>query len=400
MKTYQKVIIALVLCSVGVAGILWLKKGKEIAPVVHTREAIPVEAVAAKTGTMLRRVSAVGKLSPIQSVILHPEVQGKIAKIYFKEGQKVKEGSPLFKIDDAVYKAKVMGAEAALAQAKEEHSRAVKLLEKNFGTVAQRDKTLADMQVKEAELALAKIDLENTIIKAPFSGVIGLSEVSVGAAISPSNELATVVDLDPINVDFSIPESFFPHIKEGDIVDVTVEDIDILPVEATIKAISPEISADTLQVVIRAEMPNKELIYRPGFFARVLVLAGTIENAVLVPTTAIEREGEEEYVLLVVDNVSVKTVVSTGMQEGNEIEITHGVKPGDLVITAGGFRAQDGTEVTVVNKPQEQAQEKHTQRISRIQVGAQAANQRSVFLYVAEGETRRAMPLKLESRRV
>lgn len=347
MKIYQKIIIALILCAVGVAGVLWLKKGKVSSPVIQAGAPPLVKAVKAKTGTILRRVSTAGKLSPIQTVVLHPEVSGKIVKLYFKEGQKVKEGEPLFKIDDATYKAKVKEAEARLAQTKGEYNRAVKLLEKNFGTIAMREKTLADMQVNEALLEGAKIDLDNTVIKAPFSGVIGLSSVSVGAAVSPSNELATVVDLDPINVDFSIPESYLPYVQVGDIVDVTVEDLDILPVEATITAISPEISAETYQVVLRAQMPNAELIYRPGLFARVLVLAGTIENAVLIPATAIEREGEEEYVLLVKDNVSVRSPVSTGMREGNEIEITHGVKAGDLVITDGGFRAPDGTEVTV-----------------------------------------------------
>jgi membrane fusion protein (multidrug efflux system) len=347
MKIYQKIIIALILCAVGVAGILWLKKGKESAPIMQAGAPPLVKAMKAKTGTILRRVNAVGKLSAIQSVVLRPEVNGKVAKIYFKEGQKVKEGEPLYKIDDAIYKAKVKEAEARLAQTKEEYNRAVKLLEKNFGTIAQRDKTLADMQVNEAVLDEAKINLDNTIIKAPFAGVIGLSSVSVGAAVSPSVDLATVVDLDPINVDFSISESYLPYVQEGDIVDVTVEDIDILPIEAKITAISPEISPETLQVVLRAQMPNSELAYRPGFFARVLVLAGTIENAVLIPATAIEREGDEEYVLIVVDNVAIRSPVSTGMREGNEIEITHGVKAGDLVITDGGFRVQDGMEVTV-----------------------------------------------------
>lgn len=353
MKTYQKVIAALVLCAIGLGGILWLKKGKEAPSTIQGREPIPVEAVKARAGTILRRVPTVGKLSAIQSVTLRPEVNGKIAKIFFKEGAKVKEGDPLFKIDDAIYKAKVKEAEARLAVAREQYNRAVKLLEKNFGTVAARDQTLADMQVAQAVLDEAKVNLDYTTIKAPFSGVMGLSSVSVGASVSPSVELANIVDLDPINVDFSIPESYLPFVHEGDIVDVTVEDIDILPVEATITAISPEISAETLQVVLRAQMPNTELSYRPGFFARVLVLAGTIENAVLIPTTAIEREGDEEYVLLVKDNVSIRSPVSTGVQEGNEIEITHGVKEGDLVITAGGFRASDGTEVTVVNKTKE-----------------------------------------------
>ena len=353
MKTYQKVAVALILCAVWVAGIVWLKKGKEAAPIAQGREPVPVEVAKAKTGTILRRVPAVGKLSAIQSVTLRPEESGKISKIYFKEGQKVKEGAPLYKIDDAIYKAKLKEAEARLMDTKGKYNRAVQLLAKKFGTIALRDQTLAEMEVAQAIVDEAKVHLDNTLIKAPFSGVVGLSSVSVGAAVAPNTDLANIVDLDPINVDFSIPESNLPFVHEGDIVDVTIEDIDILPVEATITAISPEISHETLQVVLRAQMPNTELAYRPGFFARVLVLAGTVENAVLIPTTAIEREGDEEYVLTVVDNVSIRTPVSTGMQEGADTEIIHGVKAGDLVITAGGFRAQDGTEVTVVNKDKE-----------------------------------------------
>jgi membrane fusion protein (multidrug efflux system) len=318
--------------------------------VTRTREPVPVEVAKAKSETILRRISAVGKLSAIQSVTLRPEVSGRIAKIYFKEGEKVKEGEPLYKIDDATYAAKVKEAEAHVAVTTGQYDRSVKLLEKSFGTIASRDKALAEKQVAEANLEAAKVELDNTVIKAPFAGVMGFSQVSVGAAVSPSVELVNIVDLDPINVDFSVPESYLPFVHEGDVVDVTVEDIDILPLEATIKAISPEISHETLKVVLRAQMPNTNLAYRPGFFARVLITAGTIDNAVLVPTTAIEREGDEEYVLLVIDNVAVRTTISTGMQVGNDIEVTHGVKAGDVVITAGGFRASDGAEVTIVHK--------------------------------------------------
>jgi len=353
MKTYQKVVIVLILCAVGIAAVVWMRKGKETVPTMHGKEPVPVEVAKAKSGTILRRISTVGKLSAVQSVTLHPEEAGKIAKIFFKEGQKVKEGDSLYKIEDALYRAKVKEAEARLVDAKGKYNRAVQLLERKFGTVAMRDQTFAEMEMAQANVDETKVHLDNTLIKAPFSGVVGLSNVSVGAAVSPSTDLTNVVDLDPINVDFSIPESNLPFVHESDIVDVTVEDIDILPVEAKITAISPEINPETLQVVLRAQMPNAELAYRPGLFAKVLVLAGTVENAVLIPTTAIEREGDEEFVLLVVDNVSIRTPVSTGMQEGQDTEIIHGVKPGDLIITAGGFRAQDGTEVTIVNKETE-----------------------------------------------
>lgn len=346
MKTYQKIIIALVICGIGLGAVLWLRKKEHIKEVL--REPTPVEAIAAKSGSILRRVSTVGNLSAIQSVTLRPEVSGKIAKIYFQEGARVKAGEPLYKIDDAMYKAQFKDAEAHLALTKANYGRASKLLEKNFGTVQQRDKDYAEMLMSEAKVDEAKIRLENTTIKAPFEGVMGLSNVSVGATVSDSVELANLVDLDPINVDFHIPESYLPFVHTGDIIDVTIEDYDILPVEATIVAISPEIDETTRTVKLRAQMPNTDLSYRPGEFARVLVLAGKIENAVLVPITAIERDGDEEHVMTIVDNIAVKVPVSTGMRDGSEVEITHGVKDKDLVMIAGQFKVHDGEEVTVV----------------------------------------------------
>lgn len=357
MKTYKKIIIAAVICAIGLGAVLWLKRGKGETEVAF-KEPTPVEAAYAKSGPILRRVNTVGNLSAIQSVTLRPQVSGRIEKIHFQEGTRVKAGDPLYKIDDRMYKAKVKEMEANLMVTRENYRRAVALLEKNFGTPQSRDEAQAKMLMAEANLDEAQIQLDNTTIKAPFEGVMGLSNVSVGALVSESIELANLVDLDPINVDFNIPESYLPFVHVGDLVDVTIEDYDILPVEATIKAIAPEIEEATRTVSLRAEMPNKELFYRPGEFARVLVLAGKIDNAILVPETAIEREGEEEYVMIVTDNVAIRSTVSTGMHDGNEVEITHGVKAKDLVVIAGQFKLRDGDEVNVVNLKEDEKKKK------------------------------------------
>ena len=357
METYKKIIIAALICAISLGAILWLRSGNKVADIAF-KEPTQVEAAPAKSGAILRRVSTVGNLSAIQSVTLRPQVSGKIEKIFFQEGSRVKAGDPLYKIEDNMYKAKAKEMEARLLEKRGNYERAIKLLEKKFGTPADRDKTFAEMQIAEANLDEAKIQLENTTLKAPFEGVMGLSKVSVGALVSESVELANLVDLDPINVDFSIPESYLPFVHEGDVVDVTIEDYDILPVEATIKAIAPEIDEGTRSVTLRAEMPNTELSYRPGEFARVLVLAGKIDNAVLIPETAIEREGDEEYVMLVVDNVAVRSTISTGMRDGNDVEVVHGIKAGDLVTTAGQFKLRDGDEVVVVNLEKKNEKEK------------------------------------------
>lgn len=349
MKIYQKVIIAIIICAIAISAILWIRRDSKTTQ-VEGQEAIPVEAVQAKSGSILRRLTAAGTLTAIQSVTLRPEVSGKIAKIFFKEGEQVQKGDPLYKIDDSIYKAKMSEAEAQFALKKEEYGRATKLLEKGFGTPQLRDRALAEMKVAEAQVEEARVHLNNTVIKAPFEGVMGLSKVSVGATVSESVELVNLVDLDPINVDFHVPEAYLPNVHTGDIVDVTIEDFDILPVEAKVKAISPEIEETTRTVAVRAEMANTDLSYRPGEFARVMVLAGKIENAVLIPESTLEREGEEEYVKLVIDGVAVRTTVSTGMRDGDEVQITHGVKAGDWVISAGQFKVNDGELVKIVKR--------------------------------------------------
>lgn len=348
MKTYIKVIIGLVICGVAFAVVRWFKADQDVQ--IQLKEPVQVEAVKAKTGPILRRVRTVGDLVANQFVELRPEVEGKVVKLYFKEGQEVKVGDPLFKLDDTMYRAKVSEAEARVAQTRGEYQRAVKLIEKGFGTSQMRDRTLAEMKITEANLEEAKILLNRTTIHAPFEGVIGLSEVSVGALVSQSTKLTTLVDLDPINVDFRIPESYLNAVHVGDSVDVTIEDFDILPVEGTITAISPTIDETTRTVIIRAQIPNQELVYRPGEFAQVVAVAGEIKNAVLVPQIALEREGEEEFVWLVIDNMAVRTVVSTGVRDKNEVQITHGVKANDIVISAGQFKVHDGEKVMVVNK--------------------------------------------------
>lgn len=348
MKTYQKVVVAVVICAVGLGVILWLFKGGNGGEIPF-KEPIPVEAALARSDTILRRVSTVGTLKALNSVTIRPEVSGKISKVLFEEGQAVNEGDPLYKIQDDLYKAKVKETEARLAVSTANYNRAVKLLEKKFGTVQQKDEALAKMQVDEANLDEARIRLKDTLIKAPFEGVMGISNVSKGATVSESVELVNIVDLDPIYVDFSVPESYLPFISVGDVVDVTIEDYDILPIEATIKAIAPEIDEATRTITIRAIMDNKENAYRPNEFARVIVQAGKIQDAILIPETAIEREGDQEFVMLVVDNVGVRSIVSTGLREDGDVQITNGVKSGDIVIVAGQFKVHDGEEVKIVN---------------------------------------------------
>ena len=348
MKTYQKVILALVVMGTGFGAFQYFF-GKPSGMDLPKKEAVPVETAAAKIESITNRVSASGILTANQSVSIRPEVSGQISEILFTEGQEVEKGAPLYKINDALYKAKVKEAEAKVALAREEYRRAESLLKKNFGTQQNKDKALATLQINEAELEEARIKLRDTTVKAPFEGVMGLSNVSVGAFVSEQVELVNLVDLTPINIDFNVPESLLGKIKAGDVVDATIEDYDVLPMEATIKAISPEVDPATHTIKMRATLPNTELTLRPGLYAKMHIDAGTIPNAVLIPETAIELEDGEPIVFVIVDNIAIRTVISTGLKDGKMVEVTNGLKDGDIVVINGQFRLHDGDEVAIMN---------------------------------------------------
>lgn len=354
MKTIHKILIAVIICVLSLVGFRYFYNRSTDQPFsMGARGPIPVEATYVKVQDMARRLRIAGTLVATQSVTLRPEVSGRIAEVIFDDGQEVKKGDPLYKIEDGLYKAKVDEARAKVELAKVEYDRAVSLLKKDFGTTQKRDQALSVLRINQAELDNAKLQLEHTTIRAPFDGTMGLSTYSVGAFVSEQVELVSIVDLNPINIDFTVPESFLGSFQLGDIVDVTVEGYDILPMDAPIKAISPEIDINTRTVMVRAAMENPELALRPGQFARVMLNAGTAKDAVVIPEGAIESDSGEEFVMRIEEGVAIRTVIDTGFRDGLEVEVTNGLKPGDQIVVQGQFQLQDGQEVTVIDESTE-----------------------------------------------
>ena len=208
---------------------------------------------------------------------------------------------------------------------------------------------LIKLEINDAERELAQQQLDQTEIKAPFEGVMGFSKVSVGAAVSADQtELSTLVDLDPMQIEFQVPEAQLVKIKIGSEVDITVDGFDSLPFAARISAIDPSIDPQTHGILVRAVVSNESGKLKPGLFARVSIVLGEEANVVVVPETAIEKTGEEEYLFIVVDNVAVKKMVSTGMTDEGKVEIVDGVKLGDQVVISGQFKLTDGKAVVIV----------------------------------------------------
>lgn len=281
-------------------------------------------------------LSTVGTLRADESVVMRPEINGRLVKIHFQEGQRVRQGDPLFSLDAAVTQAAHSEAQANLASAKRVHERASDLGARQLLSQSEQDAALVGLSVAQARLASARAQLDKTALVAPFDGVIGLREVSVGEVVSPGQALVNLVRLDPMQVDFSLPESELGRVAVGQPVTVVVDALDGLSVQGEVTAIEPVIDINTRSAKLRASVANPDYTLRPGLFARVTLGVGdAAATAIVLPEQALLQQGDTRYVYLVREGKAVRAEVTTGQRLPGRVAITSGLKPGDEVITAG-----------------------------------------------------------------
>jgi membrane fusion protein (multidrug efflux system) len=314
--------------------------------------AVPVEAVTVAVERVDLTIPAVGSLRSNESVVLSPEIAGRVVEILGEEGQAVTAGTPIARLDQSVYKAEIAEIEANLALSRANFKRADELLKKNAGTGRARDEAEAEMRVNEAKLASANARLEKTVIAAPFDGVLGLRSVSVGQYLAEGDPIFKLEAIDPLKVDFRVPEVYFGNVRIGQTIKVTVDALPGDPIAGNVYAIDPLVDEQGRAIVVRAAIANKDRRLRPGLFARVALVYNTIESALLVPEQAIVPMGEDKFVFKVVDGKAVQTKVTIGERLLGRAEIRSGLAAGDTVVTAGQLKIRDGADVTVMPAPE------------------------------------------------
>lgn len=315
---------------------------------------MPVEAVAVKVGAVTRTVTAVGSLMSSESVVIRPEVSGRITAIAFTEGQPVKKGAVLIRLDDAVARATLAQAQASLVFSRADLNRASELFRQNSGTAKAREQALAKLQADEAAVQLAQAQLDKLTLAAPFDGVLGLRAVSVGDVVQPAAALVNLEAIDQLKLDFRVPEAYLPAVRAGQTLDVTVDAFPGRSFQGTVYAINPLLDVNGRAVVIRARVPNAGLELRPGLFARVALALTENPSAVLVPEQALFAQGTQQLLYRVVEGKAALTKVKIGVRRNGEVEVTEGVGPGDTVVTGGQIKIRDGAPVAVAgtqNKP-------------------------------------------------
>jgi membrane fusion protein (multidrug efflux system) len=317
-----------------------------------------VEVARVETLQLTDDAQAVGSLRSRQSVVLRPEVSGRVTQINFRDAERVRRGQLLVQLDDQLPLAQVKQAEAELSIARANHKRNQELVEEKF--IAQRavDESAANVQVAEAKLALAKATLARLKIVAPFDGVAGIRNISVGDYLKDGADIVNIEDLDAMYVDFRLPERYQTKIRPGQNAFI---DVDALPgrrFSALVLAVDPLVDANGRSVGVRGCIDNRRLDLRPGMFARVTSVFGVREDAKVIPEEAIVPQGGRQFVYRLVDGpdqdtrIAQRVEVRVGVRQPGKVEILEGLRTGDLVVTAGQQRIQrDGMPVRVLDLP-------------------------------------------------
>ena len=311
--------------------------------------AMPVEAQIAQTETLVRTVEVVGSLSADETVTISPEVSGRIAEILFREGQVVEAGKLLFRLDDSIQRAELRQAEASRGLSEVEYKRANQLVNTNAGSVNTRDSTLAKLRIDQAGVALAEQRVAKMSLSAPFDGLVGLREVSVGEYVTPGQPLVSLVAVNPMRVEFRVPEVYLTGLAVGQSVDVVLDAVPGEHFTGTVFAVSPEVDTNGRSVKVVASLPNDSGKLRPGLFARVNLKLETLADAILLQEEALVPQGNTQLVYLLDEGRVVIKPVKTGIRERGRVQVLDGVKPGDIVVTAGQMKLRPGASAMPVN---------------------------------------------------
>jgi membrane fusion protein (multidrug efflux system) len=316
---------------------------------------VTVEAAKVEVATLIDDVQAVGSLRSRRSVVLRPEVSGRITQLNFTDGQRVRKGQVLVQFDDQLPMAQVLQGQAELSIAQANQKRNQELVAQNFVSQRSLDESSANLQVAQAKLSLARATASRLKIVAPFDGIAGIRMVNVGDYLKDGADIVNIEDIDALFVDFRLPERFQSKVRRGQVARVEVDALPGQKYTAVVQAIDPLIDANGRSVAVRACIDNRRLSLRPGMFARVNTVFGQRENAAVIPEEALLPQGDSQFVIKLIPGVDAQSwttqriPVEVGIRRPGTVEITGGLQPGDTVISAGQQRVQrDGMKVSVV----------------------------------------------------
>lgn len=308
--------------------------------------AVNVNVFIVKPERLSNTIVSTGTLLANEEVELRSETSGKITKIYFKEGSRVRKGDLLVKINDSDLQAQLQKAKVLKERAEQNEYRQKMILKKEGTTQENYEKAQSDLNSQIADIELIKAQIAKTEIRAPFDGTIGLKSVSEGSYLSPTTKIASLQNTGMIKVDFSIPEKYSNLVKPGNSVTFTIQGTSD-KYSAKIYAIEPKIDPLTRTLQIRAVTDNKAGRIHPGAFAKVELFLNEIQDAIMIPTESLVQDIKGTKVFVCKNGKAASKAIELGIRKESAIQVTNGLQTGDTVITTGILQLKAGMPVKV-----------------------------------------------------
>lgn len=325
----------------------------------------PVAAQAAEIGPLPQYLGGIGSLQAIRQVTISPEVEGRVVAILFESGQAVKAGTPLVQLNDAPERADLANYEAQAKLAQANLERTQRLARSDYATQANLDQNQAMLEQAQAGIAKTRAQIAQKLVLAPFDGELGIRQVEYGQQVTTETTLVTLTDIDRLYVNFTVPEQSRAQVEVGQKVEFTVDAYPGRGFEAELLTIEPQVDPGTRAIRLQAKFDNRERLLLPGMFADARLVLPPKPEVVTVPETAVTRTlyGDSVFIVQAEGQAAegqpaqkaVQTFVRAGETVGGRVAILEGVKPGDLIVSSGQLKLQNGAPVRVVEEDPLQA---------------------------------------------
>ena len=319
-------------------------KPKAAGPGGGQRAPAVVKVLAMEPASLAQTLQVTGSVLANEEVELRSEISGRITALNFKEGANVGKGALLVKINDADLRATLKKLRVQESLALKEERRAKLLVDQNLLSVEEYDASVNKLESVRADVEKTESDIAKTEIRAPFSGTVGLRTVSNGSTVTPTTLIARVQQMDPVKVEFTVPERHAGSVRVGSPITFKVAGLD-QEFTGKVYAIEPKIDAATRTLRLRALAANPGRVLVPGAFAKVTLELARVENALSVPTSSVIPHIDGQMVYLLKNGKAVSQNVVPGVRSDSSVQIMEGIKPGDSVIVSGLLQLREGAPV-------------------------------------------------------
>jgi membrane fusion protein (multidrug efflux system) len=310
-----------------------------------------VEVLRLTPRTIENEAELLGQLEAAESVMVRSEVPGVIESVEFEEGQPVKQGSVLFRLRDDEQVARLHEAQADLDLAQDSFRRTRSLADRDAASAAQLERVTAELAAARARVEAAQVELDRTQIRAPFDGLTGARLVSPGARVEPETDLVSIDAIANLQLVFSLPEQVLPLARTGVPLELTVAPYPDRVFPGEVYFLAPSLNPRNRRLLVKARVPNPDLLLRPGLFAKVQARVGRHENALVLPPDAIVYGSQGSFVWRVDEDKAVAPVdVELGVRTAEGVEVRSGLRPGDVVVVAGTNKLSPGIHVEVESR--------------------------------------------------